>query len=97
MTYSVDTNAETGESTVHEWTPEEIAARKTRLTPLRWEALRAERNALLAQSDIYVTMDFWEFYSPEQKQAWRIYRQTLRDLPANTTDPFSPVWPAKPE
>jgi len=24
------------------------------------------------------------------------YRQALRDLPANTTDPANPVWPVKP-
>ena len=27
---------------------------------------------------------------------WQTYRQTLRDLPANTADPKNPTWPTKP-
>jgi len=27
---------------------------------------------------------------------WMDYRQALRDLPANTTDPANPDWPVKP-
>ena len=30
-------------------------------------------------------------------QAWKDYRQALRDLPANTPDPGNPVWPTAPE
>ena len=29
--------------------------------------------------------------------AWKTYRQALRDLPANTKDPANPTWPTKPE
>jgi len=32
----------------------------------------------------------------EVKQAWLDYRQALRDLPGNTTDPENPVWPTPP-
>ena len=32
----------------------------------------------------------------EVKQAWLDYRQALRDLPANTSDPSNPVWPYSP-
>ena len=28
--------------------------------------------------------------------AWKTYRQALRDLPANTSDPSNPTWPTKP-
>ena len=28
--------------------------------------------------------------------AWKTYRQQLRDLPANTSDPTNPTWPTKP-
>ncbi len=27
---------------------------------------------------------------------WKTYRQSLRDLPANTSDPANPTWPTKP-
>lgn len=30
------------------------------------------------------------------KAAWRTYRQALRDLPANTTNPAEPDWPEMP-
>lgn len=56
-------------------------------------ALRAERDKLLAESD-------WTQFSDvtiSNREAWKTYRQTLRDLPASTADPKSPSWPAKPE
>ena len=31
------------------------------------------------------------------KTPWATYRQALRDLPANTSDPANPTWPTKPE
>lgn len=95
--HTVETNAVTLEVTIREWTPEEIAARQERLTPVQWSSLRTERNARLAQSDIYVTMDRWFAYTEAQQQAWAQYRQALRDLPQITADPFNPVWPEKPE
>ena len=33
----------------------------------------------------------------EISDAWKTYRQALRDLPAKTTDPTNPTWPTKPE
>ena len=56
-----------------------------------WVILRAERNVLLVSSD-------WTQYndSPlddEAKTDWETYRQSLRDLPANTPDPADPTWP----
>ena len=56
--------------------------------------LRAERDALLSQTDKYATIDF-PHGSEAAKQAWLDYRQALRDLPANT-DPSNPVWPEAP-
>jgi hypothetical protein len=35
--------------------------------------------------------------SPVDVQAWSEYRQALRDLPANTTDPKLAIFPTKPE
>jgi hypothetical protein len=58
--------------------------------------LRRDRDLLLKNTDIYGLSDF-KFKSEEAKQAWLDYRQALRDLPANTTDPENPVWPTPPE
>lgn len=58
--------------------------------------LREKRDALLRESDILVLPDRWVKYTPEQQKAISDYRQALRDLPANTPDPFKVVWPTKP-
>ena len=58
--------------------------------------LRAERDTLLSQTDKYATIDF-PHGSEAAKQAWLDYRQALRDLPANTTDVATPVWPIAPD
>ena len=56
---------------------------------------RSLRNFKLRECDWVVMPDV--IMSPEAKQAWLDYRQALRDLPANTTDPENPVWPIAPE
>lgn len=61
-----------------------------------WKELRADRNKRIAQTDYLFTSDY-PHTTPEAKQAWLDYRQALRDLPANTTDPENPVWPVAPE
>ena len=60
-----------------------------------WDALRQERNKLLAETD-YLALTDYTISSEEKKQEWLTYRQALRDLPSNTTDPENPVWPTKP-
>lgn len=55
-----------------------------------WSHLRAERNQLLSDTDYFANTDV------TMPDAMRTYRQALRDLPANTTDPANPVWPSKP-
>lgn len=59
------------------------------------KSLRHKRNALLDQSDKYVTVDF-PHTTPEKKREWLDYRQALRDLPTATADPANPVWPPVP-
>ena len=54
--------------------------------------VRAKRNRLLIESDWTQVAD-----APVDTTAWAEYRQALRDLPANTTDPENPVWPTPPE
>ena len=80
-------NAETGEITEN---PDRPFDPNIRLE-LGWERLRILRNALLAASDWTVMSD-----TPTNTAAWKAYRQALRDLPDNTTDPFEPVWPTPP-
>ena len=57
--------------------------------------IRTHRNTLLEKTDKYIVADF-PHPTEETKQAWLDYRQALRDLPANTTDPENPVWPQAP-
>jgi len=53
-------------------------------------ALRNQRNRLLTETDYLALSD--QTLTAEMAA----YRQALRDLPANTTDPANPVWPVKP-
>lgn len=78
-------NCQTGEITVIPPTQEEILENA-------WIDIRNERNSLLQASDWTQVSD-----APVDKSAWATYRQALRDLPANTTNPLNPTWPVKPE
>jgi|TARA_R100000084_G_scaffold38698_2_gene15510 hypothetical protein len=55
-----------------------------------WSDLRAKRTQLLTDTDYLALSD--ATLSAEM----RTYRQELRDLPANTSDPANPTWPVKP-
>jgi len=52
--------------------------------------LRSKRNQLLTETDYLALAD------STLTDEMRSYRQALRDLPTNTTDPANPVWPTKP-
>ena len=52
--------------------------------------LREERNRRLAETDYFANTDV------TMTDEMRDYRQALRDLPANTSDPSNPTWPTKP-
>lgn len=60
---------------------------------LRWDEVRAERNALLAACDWTQLAD--APLSTEQRTAWQSYRQALRDITAQS-DPFDLDWPSAP-
>lgn len=71
---------------------------------LKFEYLRMERDKKLRETDQYGLADY-PFMSDEHKQAWKDYRQELRDLPANspeaqidleTGELTGVVWPTKP-
>ena len=55
--------------------------------------LRAERNAKLAETDVYMVSDYP--ITTEQKTAWQTYRQALRDMDFSDLDNLN--WPTKPE
>ena len=59
-----------------------------------WMKLRSERDNLLVSSDFTQLGDIG--LSESKKTEWINYRQALRDLPANTSDPANPNWPTKP-
>jgi hypothetical protein len=52
--------------------------------------LRTTRNMLLRATDSYGVSD------RPMSDEWKTYRQALRDLPANTSDVFKPVYPTQP-
>ena len=84
-------NSITGESQTRVLTDAEVAALPTWNAEEFFEqALRTERNARLAETDYLALSD------STLTDEMRTYRQALRDLPANTTDPANPVWPVKP-
>lgn len=62
----------------------------------KWDAIRNRRNQLLIESDVYVLPDLWASYTPEQQRDWSQYRQTLRDIPQNYSNPDGVIWPVPP-
>ena len=56
--------------------------------------LRSARDDLLSQSDW--TQIPGSPLTEEVRNATATWRQALRDLPANTNDPASPIWPVRP-
>jgi hypothetical protein len=55
--------------------------------------IRSQRNDLLAASDWTQAAD-----APVDAKVWAAYRQALRDLPANITDPTAEIkWPEPPK
>ena len=56
-----------------------------------WRELRLSRRRLLNGCDWTQVPD-----APVDAAAWAVYRQELRDLPNNTTDPREVVWPTPP-
>ena len=54
--------------------------------------IRAERDRRIAETDWTQLPDV----SDAIKSKWQGYRQALRDVPQNNTDPASVVWPTKP-
>ena len=66
------------------------AAAAELVTENAWNDLRTKRTQLLTETDYLALTD------ATLSADMRTYRQALRDLPANTSDPATPTWPTKP-
>jgi len=84
--FEVITNAKTGEVTKRSYTEAEVAAAKA----AQHEGVRVQRDALLA-SDWTQVSD-----APVDTAAWAVYRQALRDIPAQSSFPDNITWPQEP-
>lgn len=69
-------------------TEEEIAEQKA-------QSVRAQRDRLLSQTDYLVSGDYP--LSDDDLAAVKVYRQALRDVPAQDGFPDSVVWPELPQ
>jgi len=84
------------------WSPEDLAfilvekssIEKRNAINSAWAQLRVDRDALLRDSDQRIMP--WLEKGVAAPAAWQKYRQSLRDLPAATEDPFSVFWPREP-
>jgi hypothetical protein len=78
-------NAESAAMMAQGITPADYAA-----PPATWETVRGERNQLLKDTD-------WQASSDRtMSDAETVYRQALRDLPAQDVGPGDVVWPSAP-
>jgi hypothetical protein len=82
--FDVDGNQVTLDQAVVDAAAIEVAAEQALVN------LRTKRNRLIAETDYLALSD------ATLTDEMSTYRQALRDLPANTTDPANPVWPTKP-
>ena len=86
-------NQETNEI---EFSEDAEAIERARLNKIqhRWNQLRYERNIRISNTDWVMLSDI--SMTTEKKEEWVTYRQALRDLPANTSDPENITWPTPP-
>lgn len=95
--HTTQANLTTGEIVQIPYTPEEQA--QYDLNQAAWDAgaldrqavgVRAERNVRIAKCDWRVLPDVLN------GEAWRVYRQALRDVPGQPGFPDNVVWPVAP-
>ena len=70
--------------------PEELGPAPTVEDDMR--VIRGERDRRIAESDWTQLPDVPE----ATRLAWQTYRQALRDVPQNNSDPLNIAWPTKP-
>ena len=67
-----------------------VAPTQAELDAVQAAEVRAERNARLAESDWRASQDV------TMSDAWRTYRQALRDVPTQAGFPTDVTWPVEP-
>jgi len=83
----------TGTTSTRDLSDAEVAERTISTSEgntLNLRRLREERDLRLSETDV------WALSDRSMSTAQTKYRQDLRDLPANTSDPEKPTWPTKP-
>ena len=66
------------------------AEEQTELTNKKWVEIREIRNQILKETD-------WRAMSDRTlTDAWRDFREQLRQIPQTQTDPFNITWPTEP-
>ena len=60
------------------------------LTSQKWEEVRNQRNTILQATDWMASSDL------TLSDAWKNYRNELRQIPQTQTDPFNITWPTSP-
>ena len=86
---SVDPYVQSGKAynvKVESTTTEEQAT----LTSQKWEEVRNQRNTILQATDWMASSDL------TLSDAWKNYRNELRQIPQTQTDPFNITWPTEP-
>jgi len=94
MSKVIEINVVTGEKTTRDMTESE---EKNISSPApsesaQLDALRYERNMLLKETDWMSLPD-----APTMSDAWKKYRQDLRDITKTYKTPKDVEWPSKPE
>jgi len=87
----VDMFTDTTEDGVTTTKAEHEAAYQAQLDDTAATAVRTQRDKLLSESDWTQVAD-----APVDQAAWATYRQSLRDVPAQSGFPHSIEWPIKP-
>lgn len=78
------------------WVVEPLApAELEQIKDQRFKQIRWRRDMLLQGTDYMMLLDSPAI--PERIDAWKAYRQALRDLPQHTTDPSKVEWPSEPQ
>jgi hypothetical protein len=73
------------------------AIRDVRAAQQMWQRIRARRAGLFLSGIDSLNPLRWEAMDETQKQAWREYRQALRDIPQVFATPEDVIWPEPPE
>lgn len=77
--------------TYRDLTQQEIDEKERLILEKKWNQVRQKRNNLLKNCDWTQLND-----SPVDKVIWSNYRETLRNIPQDFSDPDSVVWPIPP-